>query len=214
MQNKLTDTELAWLDTVFTQVNEELHESVSKLGGKPLVWAVQDTAVSSLHGVSGRLKGDIYKRAHAADFIALEAVGRVRLSTETRKAEVKRLKRKYKKRKKYTFRYGRKHGKQKEKTRKEYNNKRWERDPLSRLKYTFRKPVAISPDEWAEHIAPVWNRYDRKYLKLKCSEPRMTVFNLLIEYHAPRERYARKVPPAVVVYDGYSQAVHYAMKKS
>lgn len=159
-------------------------------------------------------RGDIYKRAHAADFIALEAAGRVRLSSETRKAELKRLKRKYKKRKKYTFRYGRKHGKQKEKTRKEYNNKRWERDPLSRLKYTFRKPVSISQEEWDEYIAPVWDRYDRKYLKLKCTEPKMTVYNVVIEYHEPRERYARKTPPAVIVYDGYSEAVHSAMKKT
>lgn len=197
---------------VFNTVNEELHESVSKLGSAPLQWLVQDSSVSSLHGVSRRLKGDIYKRAHAEDFLALEAVGRVRLSRETRKAELKRLKRKYKKRKKYTFRYGRKHNKKKEVTKKEYNNKRWERDPLTRLKYTFRKPVHITQEEWDTHIAPVWNQYERKYLKLKCSEPRMTVFNLLIEYHAPRERYARKVPPAVVVYDGYTEAVHAALR--
>jgi hypothetical protein len=212
MQNKLTDAELGWLDTIFTQVNEELHESVSKLGQTPLAWALLDGGENGLERVRERLEREIYRRAHASDFLALEALGRVRLSKETRKAEVKRLKRKYKKRKKYTFRYGRKHNKQKERTKKEYNNKRWERDPLSRLKYTFRKPVHITQQEWDEYIAPVWEKYDRKYLKLKCSEPKMTVFNLLIEYHPPRERYARKTPTPVVVYDGYTEAVHAALR--
>ena len=36
MSYKLTDAELSWLDNVFTQVNEELHETVSKLGVAPL----------------------------------------------------------------------------------------------------------------------------------------------------------------------------------
>lgn len=212
MHKFLTDAELSWLDTVFTQVNEELHERLATLDTKPVAHHVQDSAATGLERVSLRLNRGLIKRAHAEDFIALEGMGRVRLSKETRKAEIKRLKRKYKKRKKYTFRYGRKHNKQKERTKKEYNNKRWERDPLSRIKYTFNKPVHITPEEWQEYIAPVWGKYDRKYLKLKCSESRMTVFNLVIEYHPPRERYARKVPPTVVVYDGYTEAVHAALR--
>ena len=208
MSYKLTDAELSWLDNVFTQVNEELHETVSKLGVAPLRHHVQDAQATGLERVSLRLSRGLIKRAHAEDFLALEAAGRVRLSSATRKAETKRLKRKYKKRKKYTFRYGRKHNKQKAKTRKEYNNRRWEKAPLERLRYTSRKPVAITQEDWDRCIAPVWNRYERKYLKLKCSGDRMTIHNLVIEYHAPREKYARQTPKPIVVYDGYSQAVY------
>ena len=207
---RLTHEELGWLDSIFTQVNEELHETVSKLGVAPLRHQVQDAQATGLERVSLRLSRGLIKRAHAEDFLALEAAGRVRLSSATRKAETKRLKRKYKKRKKYTFRYGRKHNKQKAKTRKEYNNRKWEKDPLSRIKYTFNKPVHITPAEWAEYVQPVWEKYERKYLKFKCSERTMTVFNLVLEYHPPRERYARQTPKPVIVYDGYTQAVHAA----
>ena len=65
MQNNLTQAELSWLDTVFTQVNEEMHESLAKLGRAPLVHTLQDTAVSSLHGSSERLRRTLIKRAHA-----------------------------------------------------------------------------------------------------------------------------------------------------
>lgn len=208
MSYKLTDAELSWLDNVFTQVNEELHETVSKLGVAPLRHHVQDAQATGLERVSLRLSRGLIKRAHAEDFLALEAAGRVRLSSATRKAETKRLKRKYKKRKKYTFRYGRKHNKQKAKTRREFNNRRWEKAPLERLRYTSRKPVAITQEDWDRCIAPVWNRYERKYLKLKCTGDRMTIHNLVIEYHAPREKYARQTPKPAVVYDGYSQAVY------
>ena len=208
MSYKLTDAELSWLDNVFTQVNEELHETVSKLGVAPLRHHVQDAQATGLERVSLRLSRGLIKRAHAEDFLALEAAGRVRLSSATRKAETKRLKRKYKKRKKYTFRYGRKHNKQKAKTRREFNNRRWEKAPLERLRYTSRKPVAITQEDWDRCIGPIWNRYERKYLKLKCSGDRMTIHNLVIEYHAPREKYARQTPKPAVVYDGYSQAVY------
>ena len=208
---RLTPEELGWLDTIFTQVNEEMHESLAKLGRAPLVHTLQDTAVSSLHGSSERLRRTLIKRAHAEDFIALEALGRVRLSKETRKAELKRLKRKYKKRKKYTFRYGRKHNKQKAKARKEYNNRRWEKNPLERLRHTSRKPVAITQADWDRCIAPVWDKYDRKYLRIKGGEDSYTIHNLILEYTPPRERYARKTPKPVIVYDGYSQAVYDAL---
>ena len=208
MSYKLTDAELSWLDNVFTHVNEELHERVATLAATPLVHRVQDATATGLERVSLRLSRGLIKRAHAEDFLALEAAGRVRLSSATRKAETKRLKRKYKKRKKYTFRYGRKHNKQKAKTRREFNNRRWEKAPLERLRYTSRKPVAITQEDWDRCIAPVWNRYERKYLKLKCTGDRMTIHNLVIEYHAPREKYARQTPKPIVVYDGYSQAVY------
>ena len=213
MSYKLTDAELSWLDNVFTQVNEELHETVSKLGVAPLRHHVQDAQATGLERVSLRLSRGLIKRAHAEDFLALEAAGRVRLSSATRKAETKRLKRKYKKRKKYTFRYGRKHNKQKAKTRKEYNNRKWEKDPLTRLKYTSRKPVNITQEDWDRCIAPVWEQYDRKHLKIKGGDRDngYTIHNMLLEYHPPRERYARKTPKPVVVYDGYSQAVYDAL---
>ena len=213
MSYKLTDAELSWLDNVFTQVNEELHETVSKLGVAPLRHHVQDAQATGLERVSLRLNRGLIKRAHAEDFLALEAAGRVRLSSATRKAETKRLKRKYKKRKKYTFRYGRKHNKQKAKTRKEYNNRKWEKDPLTRLKYTSHRPVNITQADWDRCIAPVWEQYDRKHLKIKGGDRDngYTIHNMLLEYHPPRERYARKTPKPVVVYDGYSQAVHDSM---
>ena len=96
---------------------------------------------------------------------------------------------------KYTFRYGRKHNKQKAKTRKEYNNRKWEKDPLGRIKYTFNKPVHITPAEWAEYIQPVWEKYERKYLKFKCSERTMTVFNLVLSI-TPQGRGMLGRPPS------------------
>lgn len=208
MTDNLTPEEVAWLDTIFSMRNEELHQSVSTLNAVPLAWLAQDSYAKAADARTERLRGIIYARAHAEDFIALEGMGRVRLSKETRRAELKRLKRKYKKRKKYTFRYGRKHNKLKAKTRKEFNNRRWEKAPLERLRYTSRKPVHITQEDWDRCIAPVWNQYDRKYLKLRCSEKAYTIHNTVIVYTAPRERYSRTVPKPVVVYDGYSQAVY------
>lgn len=211
----MRDEELSWLDDVFSKVNEELKEAVAALGSVPLRYL--DSGVGVVKGSEAhteRLRRDLKREAHAEDFIALEALGRVRLSDETRRAELKRLKRKWKRRKPYKFKYGRKHHKQKEKTRKEYNNRRWERQPLERLKYTSRKPVHITQEEWDRCIQPIWKEYDRKWLKLKCSEPKMTIHNLIIEYHPPKEKYARKKPKPVVVYNGYDQAVYDSLNTS
>lgn len=207
----MRDEELSWLDDVFDKVSEELNRKVAELGSVPLHYWASDTSVSSAQAHTERLRRQLKREAHAEDFIALEALGRVRLSEETRRAELKRLKRKWKRRKAYKFKYGRKHNKQKAKTRKEYNNRRWERQPLERLKYTSRKPVHITQEEWDRCIQPIWKEYDRKWLKLKCSEPAMTVHNLIIEYHPPKERYARKKPTPIVIYNGYDQAVHDSM---
>ena len=214
MAGNLTQAELAWLDTVFTSVNEELNQNVAQLGLHPIGYGGTGLpSASSLEAHTERLRLALLARAHADNFIVLEALGRVRLSKETRRAELKRLKRLHKKRKRYTFRYGRKHNKHKAQTKKQYNNRRWEKDPLTRLKYTSRKPVNITQADWDRCIAPVWEQYDRKHLKIKGGDRDngYTIHNLLLEYHPPRERYARKTPKPVVVYDGYSQAVYDSM---
>lgn len=215
MTGKLTQEELGWLDGIFSQVKEELNEKVSELGLVPLRYVGTGAyAESSVEGHRERLSRALKREAHAEDFIVLEALGRVRLSAETRKAELKRLKRKYVKRKKYTFRYGRKHNKHKEQTAKGRNERRWKKDPLTRFKYSSRKPVNITQEDWDRCIQPVWDKYDRKYLKVRggSREEGYTVCNMQIVYHPPKERYSRNTPKPVVVYDGYSQAVYDAMK--
>lgn len=210
MAGNLTEEELSWLDSIFSTMNEELNETLAKLGAAPLAHTLPPVGVSSLGAHTERLRRDLIKRAHADNFIVLEALGRVRLSKETRRAELKRLKRLHKKRKRYTFRYGRKHNKHKAQTKKQYNNRRWEKDPLTRLKYTSRKPVNITQADWDRCIAPVWEQYDRKHLKIKGGDRDngYTIHNMLLEYHPPRERYARKTPKPVVVYNGFDQVVY------
>lgn len=208
----MNESELSYLDDVFSKLTEELHQSLSKLNATPWQYHVQPEVRTAANSLTERSRRVFVRRAHAEDFIALEALGRVRLSTETRKAELKRLKRKYKKRKKYTYRYNRIHNKVRTQRQKARNESRWEKDPLTRLKYTSRKPVHITQPEWDKWIAPVWNQYDRKYLKIKGGDSKgYTVYNLILEYHPPKERYARKVPSPVVVYNGHDTAVYAAM---
>ena len=206
----MNDEQLGYLDDVFSKLTEELHQSLSKLNATPWQYHVQPEVRKAADSLTERSRRVFVRRAHAEDFIALEALGRVRLSKETRRAELKRLKRLHKKRKRYTFRYGRKHNKHKAQTKKQYNNRRWEKDPLTRLKYTSRKPVNITQADWDRCIAPVWEQYDRKHLKIKGGDRDngYTIHNILLEYHPPRERYARKTPKPVVVYNGFDQAVY------
>ena len=214
MTYKLTEEELAWLDNVFTHVNEELHQRVVELSSTPVAHRVQDATATGLERVSLRLNRGLIKRAHAEDFLVLEAAGRVRLSKETRKAEAKRLKRKYKKRKKYTFRYGRKHNKQKEQTKKRRNEKLWADDPYTRFRYTSRKPVKITREEWDRCIGPVWGKYPRKQLKFRGgSAEGYTLYTTVLLYYPHREKYAKQAPKPVVVYNGYDQAVHDSMQR-
>lgn len=215
MTERLTSEELSWLDTIFTQVEEELRVSVSDIGSVPLSYlASSPMSGSALESHRERNRRVLIRRASQEDFIALEALGKCKLSKETRRAELKRLKRKYKKRKKYKLKYGKKHHKQKEVTKREYNNRRWEKQPLERFKYTSRKPVRITQEEWDKYIQPVWQQYDRKYIKFRGGDAKgYTAFNLILEYHPPKERYARKKPTPVIVYDGYDQAVYAAMGK-
>lgn len=201
---------------MFTQVSEELNEKLVELGAVPLRYHSTGLhAESSVEGHTERLRRALKREAHSEDFIALEALGRVRLSDQTRKAELRRLNRKYGRRKKYKLKYGKKHHKQKEATavraKAKHNNARWDKDPLTRLKYTLRKNVLISQQDWDRCIAPVWNKYDRKYLRIRCKDKDMNIHNIVIIYNPPKERYSRKTPKPEVVYDGYSQAVHDSM---
>lgn len=213
MKSVLSDTDLSFLDDVLGKVYEELSVDVSKLDAAPLAHRVQDALGRPVYGVVERSRRTLIKRAHAEDFIALEGLGRVRLSEGTRRAERKRLKRLYKKRKKYTLRYGRKHNKLKAQTKARRNEKRWDSDPYTRFKYSSRKPVRISREDWDRCIQPVWEQYDRKHLKIKGGDRDngYTIHNMLLEYHPPRERYARKTPKPVVVYNGFDQAVYDSM---
>ena len=71
----------------------------------------------------------------------------------------------------------------------------------------------ITQADWDRCIAPVWEQYDRKHLKIKGGDRDngYTIHNILLEYHPPRERYARKTPKPVVVYNGFDQAVYDSM---
>ena len=71
--------------------------------------------------------------------------------------------------------------------------------------------MAITQADWDRCIGPVWNKYDRKYLRIKGGEDSYTIHNLILEYTPPRERYARKQPKPVVVYNGFDQAVYDAL---
>lgn len=216
----LNEQELAWLDSVFTQVSEELNEKLVELGSVPMRY--QSTGLQSTSSVEGhteRLRLVLKREAHSEDFIALEGLGRVRLSEQTRKAEMRRLNRKYGRRKKYKLKYGkRSHHKTKQANatarKKEWNNRRWETAPLDRLRYSLRKPVDISQEDWDRCVADVWNRYDRKHLKVKCSEPKLTIYTMVLVYTPPKEKWSRSTPKPQIVYDGYSQAVYDSMSAS
>lgn len=146
----------------------------------------------------------------------MEAMGRVRLSEQTRKAEMRRLNRKYGRRKKYKLRYGKRtHHKTKEANKlaakARHNAARWDSNPLERLKYSLRKNIHITQEDWDKYIAPVWNRYDRKYLKIRCNDKDMTLYNIVIYYHAPKGHYSRSNPKPQIIYDGFTEAVHASM---
>lgn len=216
----LTDEELGWLDSVFTQVSEELNEKLVELGSVPMRY--QSTGLPSTSAVEShteRLRLILKREAHSEDFIALEGLGRVRLSEQTRKAEMRRLNRKYGRRKKYKLKYGkRSHHKTKQANatarKKEYNNRRWETNPLDRLKYSLRKSVDISQEDWDRCVAPVWKLYDRKHLKIKCNADKLTIYTMILVYTPPKDKWSRKPSKPQIVYDGYSQAVYDSMSVS
>ena len=158
----LSVEELAWLDTIMSSIDVEDAERLSvadvSLTAPTIAPEAQTCRTEALRRIQ--------KEAHSQNFVVLEVMGKCKLSKKTRKAEERRLRKQASKRKEYKLK-SRKHWKQKEKTRKEYNNRLWERNPLSRLKYTFRQGCDITPEQWEKKVAPVWDRYGHKHLKVR-----------------------------------------------
>ena len=207
MTGILTKEELAWLDTIMSSIDAEDAERLSVADVSLTAPTIAPEAQTCRTEALRRIQRDAY----AHNFLVDEILGKCRLSATTRRAEEARLKKQAKQRKEYKLK-SRKHWKQKEKTRKEYNNKLWERNPLSRLKYTFRQGCDITPEQWEKKVAPVWDRYGHKHLKVRTEgKGRMTVYNLVLTYHPPRERYSREQPKPVRVYYGPDEAVYDSM---
>ena len=203
----LSVDELAWLNGMLARIDTEDAERLAVSD----VTLTAPTVAPEVQTCRTEVLRAIQRDAHGHNFLVDEIMGKCRLSKKTRKAEERRLRKQSSKRKEYKLK-SRKHWKQKEKTRKEYNNRLWERDPLSRLKYTFRNGCDITPEEWNRKIKPVWDRYGHKHLKIKTvGGGRMTVHNLVLVYHPPRERYSHKTPKPVVVYYGPDEAVYDSM---
>ena len=207
MTGILTDDDLAWIHTVMRSIDTEDSERLSvadvTLTAPTVAPEVQTCPTEALRAIQ--------RDAHGHNFLVDEIMGKCRLSKKTRKAEEARLKKQGRKRKEYKLK-SRKHWKQKDKTRKEYNNRLWERDPLTRIRYTFRQGCDITPEQWEEKIAAIWNRYGHKYLKIGTTDKnRLNIYNLVLHYHAPRERYSRSTPKPVRVYYGPDEAVYDAM---
>lgn len=238
VNHTLIDTdELAFLDEVFSKLTEELQGRIGAMELPPEQYdweAALQGRTGGRRPKSGRGatppskmlatgKGASSTTPHSAElvgiagqrnFLIAEQRGLCRLSADTRIREEKRLNKKLareKGKREYKMDGRKKRHWQKVRAKKEFNNKRWEKAPLERLKYSSRKPVHITQDEWDRCIAPVWNQYDRKYLKVRGGADSYTIHNLILEYHPPKERYSRKTPKPVVVYDGYSQAVYDSM---
>ena len=207
MSTILTDAELDWISTIMSSIDAEDAERLSVAD----VSITAPTDAPEVQTCRTEALRRIQKEAHAKNYLVEEVMGKCKLSQATREVEERRLKKLGRKRKEYKLK-SRKHWKQKEKTRKEYNNRLWERDPLSRLKYTFRNGCDITPEEWNRKVAPIWDRYGHKHLKIKTvGGGRMTVHNLVLVYHPPRERYSHKTPKPVVVYYGPDEAVYDSM---
>ncbi len=184
MTGILTDKELAWIHTMMENIDVEDAERLStadvSLNVAEVPELVRTCATDALRA--------ILSEARNRNFLVEEVMGKCKLSKKTRKAEELRLRKQATKRKEYKLK-SRKHWKQKEKTRKEYNNRLWERDPLSRIKYTFRAGCDITPEEWERKVAPIWNRYDRKNIKIsRVGQGRINIHNLVLTYYTPRER--------------------------
>lgn len=209
MTGILTDEELSWIHTMMEHIDAE---DAGRLSTADVSLVAPTDAPLAQTCRTEALKA-ILMDSHSQNFIVLEVMGKCKLSKKTRKAEELRLRKQATKRKEYKLK-SRKHWKQKEKTRKEYNNRLWERDPLSRIKYTFRAGCDITPEQWRHKVAPIWNRYDRKNIKIsRLGSGRMTIHNMVLTYHSPRERYSRKVPTPEVIYYGPDEAVYDAMSE-
>lgn len=207
MTGILTDAELAWINTIMGTIDTEDAERLS-VGDVSLTLPQVPELSRTCRTEALRA---IVSEASNRNFLVDEVMGKCKLSQATREVEERRLRRLGTKRKEYKLK-SRKHWKQKDKTRKEYNNRLWERDPLSRIKYTFRAGCDITPEEWDRKVKPVWSRYGHKHLKIsRVGTGRLTLYNLVLTYHPPRERYSREQPKPVRVYYGPDEAVYDSM---
>lgn len=182
---------LSMIDDVYSKINEELSKNLSELDLLPREYLRKGKEENGPEG--------LIERAEAINWLEEEIRGKVRLSKETREREEERIFYKKKPRKKYTWHNGRKHWKTRKNTKKRYLNKLWKVQPLERLKYAFRQPVLITQEEWDEYVKPIWDRYDRKYLKIKVapkSGNKLTVWNMQIFYIDPDTKKSSKI------YDG------------
>ena len=112
-----------------------------------------------------------------------------RLSPETFQRELERVDRMERKRKAlrerkpYTRKRGHVHPKKKQASRRRLMERRWERNPLGCLLYSYGKKD-IDKELWNEHIAPLWQEYDprdlsiRKYRGYGTKDRPLTVFSL------------------------------------
>lgn len=105
--------------------------------------------------------------------LVLEQMGRVRLSSETRKLEVQRLAKLAQKRnslryrKRYTRRRGTVHPNRKLATLRRNRKKAWATNPLvCVLNMNYYKCKAIDRDSWARLVNPLWTRYDPQDLSV------------------------------------------------
>ena len=207
MTYKLTSDELSWLNTIMSSIDTEDSERLS-VGDVSLT--LPQVAPAAQVGRTEAYRA-LLKEARSKNYLVEEVMGKCKLSQATRELEERRLRRLGTKRKEYKLK-SRKHWKQKDKTRKEYNNRLWERDPLTRIRYTFRAGCDITPEEWDRKVKPVWNRYGHKHLKIsRIGMGRLTIYNLVLTYHPPKERYSREQPKPVRVYYGPDEAVYDSM---
>lgn len=127
--------------------------------------------------------------------LVLEQMGRVRLSEETRKLEIKRLAKMARKRnalrhrKRYTRRRGTVHPNRKLATLRRNRKKAWARNPLACvLAMNDFKCKRIDQDSWARLVNPLWTRYDPKDLtvvfprKAGTRADPWTVYNMTITH--------------------------------
>jgi hypothetical protein len=166
MDYKLTNAEMAWLDTI--RIPEEV------LAQEEPVWRSKPTLRKSEEALP------LEHEAAAESFLVAEMEGRVRLSAQTRRMEEKRLAKKLKKRKPYSLRKG-SHWKSKAATKKRERAKAWAKDPLTRVRHTFRQGVDITREEWQRLIEPVWQSHPTGSLRLRPVGPgKLTVYNLTL----------------------------------
>ena len=189
MSSELTNDELVQLGILLDTLKVDMGVDQPVWRSKPLLRV-------------GAKQLPLEHEAASESFLVAEMEGRVRLSTETRLMEEKRLAKRGKKRKPYKLRKG-SHWKSKAATARRRQRKAWAEDPLARVRHSFRQGVDITAEEWQRLIEPVWQAFPTESLRLRSTGGgRLHVYNLLL-VHTPKGRGATPL----VVYDGPNQAV-------